>query len=138
MKIRKIFSQEHTLNLRIANKTVLEFCEDSFLSRNCVIKFLKVVPNRISVSSVYINSTSRWIRTQPLFCSEMRQALMPSSFSNRLSRRCPPVISRHYRSSSDPCTNTSINVASFAAKFNSKREIFIFLVLDAKAYLPAF
>ena len=31
-----------------------------------------------------------------------------------------------------------VNVASFAAKFRNKREIFTFLTVDAEVYLPPF
>ena len=33
--------------------------------------------------------------------------------------------------------NQPVNVAAFAAKFRSKREIYTFLTLDVRAYLPA-
>ena len=34
--------------------------------------------------------------------------------------------------------NPQITAAQFASKFKSKREIYTFLVVDARAYLPAF
>ena len=34
--------------------------------------------------------------------------------------------------------NAQITAASFASKFNSKREIYMFLTVDVHAYLPAY
>ena len=33
---------------------------------------------------------------------------------------------------------SQLGAASFAAKFKSKREVYMFLVVDCRAYLPAF
>lgn len=34
--------------------------------------------------------------------------------------------------------NAQITAATFASKFNSKREIYMFLTVDVRAYLPAY
>ena len=34
--------------------------------------------------------------------------------------------------------NQNITAAAFASKFKSKREVYLFLTIDCKAYLPAY
>jgi len=40
--------------------------------------------------------------------------------------------------SSSSAQKHSITAAQFAAKFKSKREVYLLLTLDAKAYLPSY